>query len=213
MSYIPSHPPTPRKHRGRLPLLSQEQRQRLIEIATSSALHHRMPYFAIGELAGINVSEATIRRAFESEGYHRRIARIKPWLGEQAKKRRLQWCIEHQGWLVADWLRVIWTDEAAFRAVEIIGNTWVTRLSNEEYSPDCLMPKYHKRTSVIVWGSIVGGRTGSLVVWNSTERGTITGQPYLATRLGPFLSPHPRSQYRTHSLHGRQCPRSQRPHL
>jgi len=61
-----------------------------------------MPYFAIGELAGINVSEATIRRAFESERYHCHIARIKPWLSKQAKQRRLQWCIEHQDWLVAD---------------------------------------------------------------------------------------------------------------
>ena len=96
-----------------------------------------MPYSTIGELAGISPSETTIRQAFEAEGYHRRIARIRPWLSAQAKQRRLDWCLAHPDWLVPDWLGVIWTDEAAFRVGDVFGDTWVTRRPNEEFNLDC----------------------------------------------------------------------------
>jgi len=62
-----------------------------------------MPYFAITELVRIQASEDTVWRAFEAEGYHQHTARVKPWLSEQAKQRRLGWCLAHQDWLVADW--------------------------------------------------------------------------------------------------------------
>lgn len=48
------------------------------------------------------------------EGYHRRIARSKPHLNQAHKDKRLAWALEHEGWSTQDWMRVIWTDEAAF---------------------------------------------------------------------------------------------------
>ncbi|KAF8434899.1 hypothetical protein BGX38DRAFT_152224 [Terfezia claveryi] len=84
--YNLSHPTASPTRKGRPPKLVQQQHQRLIEIATSSALHRHI--CLIAELSGITASENTIRKAFEAEGYHRCIARIKPWLSDQAKQRR-----------------------------------------------------------------------------------------------------------------------------
>ncbi|KAF8455142.1 hypothetical protein BGX38DRAFT_1064901, partial [Terfezia claveryi] len=66
-------------------------------------------------------------------------------------QRRLEWCLAHRDWLVPDWLRVIWTDEAAFRVGDVIGNTWVARRPNEEFNIDRLMPKY-KSEPVLLFG-------------------------------------------------------------
>ena len=63
---------------------------------------------------GVYASDRVLRAAFETEGYHRRIARAKPYLSAANKECRLTWAKEHENWNVQDWLRVIWTDEAAF---------------------------------------------------------------------------------------------------
>lgn len=81
-----------------------------------------------------------IRQAFEIEGYHRRIARSKPFPNGQNKDKRLAWALEHAHWTVQDWIRVIWTDEAAFYVGGFRGKVWVTRNPQEEYNEQCLIP-------------------------------------------------------------------------
>jgi len=66
--------------RGRNPILSSADRQKLIEHATSSAENRRKPFTEISYLAGVQACEKTLRQAFAQAGYHRRVARKKPFL-------------------------------------------------------------------------------------------------------------------------------------
>ena len=69
------------------------------------------------------------------------------------------------GLLVAAWLRVIWTDEAAFQVGDVIGNTWITRLPNEFDA---------KWTSVIVWDQLLEAIRPDLTLPGSQLSGAIS---------------------------------------
>lgn len=66
--------------RGRHPILSPEIRRKLMDVATTSAETRRKSFTEIAYLAGIHACEKTLRQAFALEGYHRRVARKKPFL-------------------------------------------------------------------------------------------------------------------------------------
>jgi hypothetical protein len=53
---------------------------KLIEVATECAENRRKPLTEIAYMAGITASATTLRRAMVMEGFHRRVARKKPFL-------------------------------------------------------------------------------------------------------------------------------------
>lgn len=138
-----------------------------------------------------------MRTAFDTEGYHRRIARSKPFLNTANKQRRLAWALEHEHWSIQDWLRVIWTDEAAFYVGGFRGNTWVTRNAQEEYHEQCLLPKFQRLLHVMIWGSICSDRIGPLVIWDKSW-GKITLKSYVKHITEPAILPFYESEM-THS--------------
>lgn len=163
---------------------------RLIEHATASQHNRRKPLSQIAEEAGITVNERTLRQAFADGGYHRRIARVKPYLSISAKIKRFNWANELSDWSVADFRKVIWTDECAFNIGGFAGNTWVTRLPGEEYLEDCLVPKFRKLETIMVWGCIYGNIKGPLVFWDKKNWGkTINGPGYCEYIIHPHLYP------------------------
>jgi len=66
--------------RGRKHLLGSGARKQLITLAPASAENRRKPLIEIAYMAGITASEKTLRHSLASEGYHRRVARVKPFL-------------------------------------------------------------------------------------------------------------------------------------
>ena len=83
-----STPTVNKGKRGRPLLLTSEARSKLVELATSSAENRRKPFTEIAYLAGIQASEKTLRTAFSTQGYHRRVARKNPFL----KKKHMPVC-------------------------------------------------------------------------------------------------------------------------
>jgi len=69
-----------KKVRGRPWMLRPELRQDLIDIVTQSAENRRKPLTEIAYMAGIQASSKTLRRSLALDGYHRRVARKKPFL-------------------------------------------------------------------------------------------------------------------------------------
>jgi len=61
-------------------------------------------------------------------------------------------------WTQADWHKVIWSDEAAFNmgGLSSSGKVWVTRQAGEEDLEDCLVPKFPKLKTIMVWGCFKG---------------------------------------------------------
>ena len=86
--YRIAHPPTTPTHnrvRGRHSILRTPNRQKLISLATASAVNRHKPYTEIARMAGLNACERTLRRTMASAGYHRRVARKKPFLSAKTR--------------------------------------------------------------------------------------------------------------------------------
>jgi len=150
---ICSSPTTPKKQKpGRPKLLTTPIRKRLIEFATSSQANRRLPFTEVAEQAGVIASVETLHNAFSIEGYHRSIARARPFLSTKAKETRLDWAYHYADWTTADWNKVIWSDESAFNVggLSSSGRVWVTRQPGEEDLEDCLVPKFSKLQTIIV---------------------------------------------------------------
>jgi transposase len=81
---------TPKRPQGRLPILTTQKRKRLVARATQNAFHRRLTLDAIADLKKIRVSSRALVKAFEREGYRRRVARKKPFLTEKQANTRLE---------------------------------------------------------------------------------------------------------------------------
>lgn len=68
---------------GRPWMLRPELQQDLVDIITQSAENRRKPLTEIAYMAGIQASGKTLRRSLALDGYHRRVARKKPFLNHQ----------------------------------------------------------------------------------------------------------------------------------
>ena len=100
-------PATPRKVKpGRPKILTAPIRKRLVDFATASQRNRRLPFTEVAELAGITADMRTLRIAFATEGYHRRIARSRPFLSLKSKEKRLDWAQHYADWTRADWNKV-----------------------------------------------------------------------------------------------------------
>ena len=83
---------------GRPPVVNAGITQRLIETATASSYHRRLPYTRIAALVGVRLGPATLKKTFEAAGYHRSVARVKPFLSASAKEKRLAWGQRFHDW-------------------------------------------------------------------------------------------------------------------
>ena len=149
--------------------MSLDDQHRLLAHATLSADNRPKSLVKIAEELEINVHERTLRRFFDSKGYHRRIARTKLFLTAKQKIARQLFADTFGDWSVEDWNKVIWTDECAFIVGGFAGNTWVTRTAQEEYQEDCIVPKFHKLETIMIWECICGNMKGPMVIWNNEE--------------------------------------------
>jgi transposase len=167
---------TPRKPRGRPPLLTIRRRYRLIKRATQDGLHRRMSYQTIAALEGIQACRRTLTRAFIQAGYNRRVAKKKPLLTDKQQADRLAWAQAHAHWDFEMWKRVLWTDEASFTTGGF-GVVYVTRKVDEAYDLPCLVPKFRGYSSWMAHGCISGTTKGPLVVFEK-ELGKVTARVY-----------------------------------
>lgn len=175
-------PATPK--RGHRPFsIDTPTRRRLVATATSSAVHRRMPLHEIAAACGVHACEKTLRKA------SRRIAQKKPFLDTRQRQLRLDFALAHRGWRLEDWCRVIWTDECYAWLTGTRSRTWVTQRPGEEYQDDCLVPKFAKKNSVMVWGGILGGKKTPLVLWDKENWGNITSESYIQNVFTPVLLP------------------------
>lgn len=68
-------------------------------------------------------------------------------------------------------MRVIWTKEASFAMCKAHERIWVTRSTEEQYSEDCLVPKFKKVSGLMIRKVFRGIEKSSLVFWDSKNQG------------------------------------------
>jgi transposase len=167
-------PQTPPRPKGRRPVCTTRKRRRLIDRLSTDAFHRRLRLDQIAFLEGFRYDIRTIQKALWIEGYRRRRARKKPWLTEAHKAARLKWAKEHINWSDRQWTRVLWTDEASIRC-GYFGQVYVTRTAEEEFHPDCIIPRFRKYSACMIWGCIASDGPKGCVIF---DKGSINGARY-----------------------------------
>ena len=114
---------------------------------------------------------------------------MKPYLSAAAKVKRQDWGERYRDWTSGDWQDVIWLDECALSVGQVPGNVWVTRRPGEEFLENCLVPKFHRLTMVMIWGAIYRDMKGPLIIWDMKGWGKITGSTYMDRIIRPHLDP------------------------
>ncbi len=97
-------------------------------------------------------------------------------LSRGCHKRRLTWAKEKKNWTVAQWSKVLFSDESKFGI--LFGNQcprfW--RKSGEAYSPSCLKSSVKFPQSVMIWGAMSSAGVGPLCFLMTTVLVCLTGQ-------------------------------------
>ena len=80
-------------------------------------------------------------------------------------KRRLAWAKEFKHFTMDDWLKVMWSDECYIFLSNEHQRIYVTRRPDEEYHPDCLVPRFpQSNIRIMVWACIMHNAKGLIVV-------------------------------------------------
>uniref|UniRef100_A0A915DXW8 Tc1-like transposase DDE domain-containing protein n=1 Tax=Ditylenchus dipsaci TaxID=166011 RepID=A0A915DXW8_9BILA len=87
----------------------------------------------------------------------------KPLITRKNVEARLELARKHLEWSVADWRRVLWSDESKYNLFSSDGIRYVRRSPNQKKNPKCQVPTVkHGGGSVMVWGSFSRDGMGPL---------------------------------------------------
>ncbi len=98
---------------------------------------------------GIKASRATTHRRVKKFGY-------------SCRQRRLTWAKEKKNWTVAQWSKVLFSDESKFCISFGNQGPRVWRKGGEAYSPSCLKSSVKFPQSVMIWGAMSSAGVGPL---------------------------------------------------
>ncbi|KAJ3527972.1 hypothetical protein NMY22_g9584 [Coprinellus aureogranulatus] len=149
----------PRSGRPRK-VTSRNERHIINEIKAN----RRKPFKVIARENPADISDRIVRKVAASHGYHRCVAKKKPYHTKLQKTKRYIWAKDHEDWTNNEWKNVIWSDECYVHLDDTSGRIWVTRKADEKYDENCMVPTF-KQSSVraMVWGCMMQGKKGPLV--------------------------------------------------
>ena len=75
----------------------------------------------MAELAEVHVGVRALHHVFAREGYHCRVAQVKPYLSPATREKQRVWAEQYRNWQVVDWSDVIWSDECALSVGDVSG--------------------------------------------------------------------------------------------
>ncbi len=112
--------------------------------------------------AGVKASRATTHRRVKEFGYSCRIPLVKSLLNHRQRQRRLTWAKEKRNWTVAQWSKVLFSDES--KLCISFGNQGprVWRKGGEAHSPSCMKSSVKFPQSVMIWGAMSSAGVGPL---------------------------------------------------
>ena len=135
------------------------------QILRTALKQRRAPFQVVTNQISAHVSISTIRNVLAQHGYHRRVARRVPYLTHMHRCARLNWARINKPFTRQNYLRVIFSDECYVYLGDNHGCVYVTQSTDEEFDEGCLVPTFKQlAVHVMVWGCIIEGRKGPLVV-------------------------------------------------
>uniref|UniRef100_A0A6I8QUR5 HTH cro/C1-type domain-containing protein n=2 Tax=Xenopus tropicalis TaxID=8364 RepID=A0A6I8QUR5_XENTR len=112
--------------------------------------------------SGVETSRATVYRRVQEMGYRCCIPQVKPLLNQKQRQKRLTWATEKQHWTVAQWSKLIFSDESKFCMSFGNQGARVWRKTGEREMPKCLKSSVKYPQSVMVWGAMSAAGVGPL---------------------------------------------------
>ncbi len=106
-------------------------------------------YTIMGKTADLTVVQKTLEF-----GYSCRIPLVKPLLNHRQHQRRLTWAKEKKNWTVAQWSKVLFSDESKFCISFGNQGPRVWKKGGEAHSPCCLKSSVTFPQSVMIWGAM-----------------------------------------------------------
>jgi transposase len=112
----------------------------------------------------LECSARTIRRRLDEVGLFGRVGRTEYVYDERDIQRRLSFAEGYANWLVADWDRVIFSDETH---IEVYGRSrvWVQRPSGAAFDPEYMVERVPHSERVSLWGCFCGRGVGQAEIF------------------------------------------------
>ncbi len=97
----------------------------------------------------------------------------KPLLKQKYRQKHLIWAKENKNWTVAQWSKVLFSDESKFCISFVNQGPKVWRKRGEAQNPCCLKSSVKFPQSVMIWAAISSAGVGPLCFLNSTVNAAI----------------------------------------
>ncbi len=110
--------------------------------------------------AGVKASRATTHRRVKEFGYSCHIPLVKPLLNHRQRQRCLTWAKEKKNWTVAQWSKVLFSDESKFCISFGNQGPRVWRKGGEAHSPSFMKSSVKFPQSVMIWGAMSSAGVG-----------------------------------------------------
>jgi transposase len=147
---------------GRPRKLTARDRRQLVRNVTSgrkdSASGIASQFF---EESGIVISSDTVRRALRDEGMTAVVKKKKPLLLKKHRIARMEFARKYEHWLIADWERVLFSDETKINRFGSDGNRWVwIKNSTQITDRDVQGTVKFGGGSIMIWGCMMACGVG-----------------------------------------------------
>uniref|UniRef100_A0A3Q3JTR5 Tc1-like transposase DDE domain-containing protein n=1 Tax=Monopterus albus TaxID=43700 RepID=A0A3Q3JTR5_MONAL len=139
--------------------------------------------------AGVKASRATTHRCVKEFGYSCCIPLVKLLLNHRQRQRCLSWAKEKKNWTVAQWSKVLFSDESKFCISFGNQRPRVWRKGGEAHIPGCLKSSVKFPQSVMVWGAMSSAGVGPLC-FLKTKVTALVYQEILEHLMLPWLNDH-----------------------
>ncbi len=105
------------------------------------------------------------------DGFRKRAT--KPLLNQRQRQKHLTWAVEKKNWTVAQWSKVLFSDESKFCISFGNQGPRVWRKSGEAQNPCCLKSSVKFPQSVMIWAAMSSAGVGPLCFLKSTVNAAI----------------------------------------
>ncbi len=138
--------------------------------------------------ADSNTCESFTRSGLKLESVHQESPRsdvfrkraTKPLLNQRQRQKRLTWAVEKKNWTVAQWSKVLFSDESTFCISFGNQGPRVWRKCGEAQNPCCLKSSVKFPQSVMIWASMSSAGVGPLCFLKSTVNAAIYQETFRA---------------------------------
>ncbi len=110
----------------------------------------------------VKALRAITHRRVKEFVYSCRIPLVKPLLNHKQRQRRLTWAKEKKNWTVAQWSKVLFSDESKFCISFGNQGPRVWRKGGEAHSPSCMKSSVKFPQSEMIWGAMSSAGVGPL---------------------------------------------------